>query len=359
MLSGNFRSASAGGGHAHAGAMIYLGGNTWPKEFRNNIFMNNINGAKLNVDILTPKGSGYSASHKKDFLSMNDSWSQWLNMKYDPSGSVYAIDWYDKNQCHSTNPDVHDKTMGRIFKITHEKDVFVRVDLSKSTDLELVNHQLNPKEWYVRQSRTILQERGGNAQVYKALREILDKNPDVTRKLRALWTLQVTGGLTEMDLERLLGHENPHLRSWAIQLAAEKKVVSATFLNKLESMAKTELSAQVRLAMLAGVMRLRPEMRWNVVEALAQKSEDRLDHNIPLMVWYAAEPLAAIDPVRSLAMAEKAKMPKFLLYMVQRIGALKSAESKKVLEGFMDRLGNNHEQHEIMMAVEKALKENK
>jgi hypothetical protein len=24
----------------------------------------------------------------------------------------------------------------------------------------------------------------------------------------------------------------------------------------------------------------------------------------------------------------------------------------------MDRLGNNHEQHEIMMAVEKALKEN-
>jgi hypothetical protein len=106
------------------------------------------------------------------------------------------------------------------------------------------------------------------------------------------------------------------------------------------------------------MMRLRPELRWNVVEALAQKSEDRLDHNIPLMVWYAAEPLAAIDPVRCLSMAEKAKMPKFLLYMVQRIGAIKSAESKKVLEGFMDRLGNNHEQHEIMMAVEKILKEN-
>ena len=356
--AGNFRSASAGGGHAHAGAMIYLGGNTWPKEFRNNIFMNNINGAKLNVDILTPKGSGYTASHKKDFLAMNDSWSQWLNMKYDPSGSVYAIDWYDKNQCHSNNPDVHDKTMGRIFKITHESDVFVRVDLSKSTDLELVNHQLNPNEWYVRQSRTILQERGGNAQVYKALRDILDKNPDVTRKLRALWTLQVTGGLTELDLENLLGHESPHVRSWAIQLACEKKVISASFLSKLESMAKTESSAQVRLAILSGLMRLRPDLRWNVVEALAQKSEDRLDHNIPLMVWYAAEPLAAIDPMRSLAMAEKAKMPKFLLYMVQRIGAIKSVESKKVLEGFMDRLGNNHEQHEIMMAVEKALKEN-
>ena len=224
--------------------------------------------------------------------------------------------------------------------------------------MELVNHQLNPNEWYVRQSRTILQERGGNDQVYKALRDILDKNPDVTRKLRALWTLQVTGGLSEMDLENLLNHESPHLRSWAIQLATEKKVVSASFLTKLESMAKTESSAQVRLAMLSGVMRLSPEMRWNVVDALAQKSIDRLDHNIPLMVWYAAEPLAAIDPIRSLALAEKAKMPKLLLYMVQRIGAIKSMESKKVLESFMDRLVNNHEQHEIMMAVDKILKEN-
>jgi hypothetical protein len=43
--------------------------------------------------------------------------------------------------------------------------------------------------------------------------------------------------------------------------------------------------------------------------------------------------------------------------MVQRIGAIKSAESKKGLEGFMGRLGNNHEQHEIMMAAEKILKE--
>ncbi len=120
--AGNFRSASAGGGHAHAGAMIYLGGNSWPKEYRNEIFMNNINGARMDIDHFERAGSGYLATHRPDFLVMNDSWSQWLNFKYDPSGSVYAIDWYDKNQCHSPNPDVHDKTMGRIFKITHEND---------------------------------------------------------------------------------------------------------------------------------------------------------------------------------------------------------------------------------------------
>jgi putative membrane-bound dehydrogenase-like protein len=134
--AGNFRSASAGGGHAHSGAMIYLGG-SWPQEYRNDIFMNNINGARLNNDHPTRAGSGYKVTHKPDFLAMNDSWSQWLNLKYDPSGSVWAIDWYDKNQCHSPNPDVHNKTMGRIFRISHQNDKWVQVDLTKASDAEL------------------------------------------------------------------------------------------------------------------------------------------------------------------------------------------------------------------------------
>ncbi len=148
--------------------------------------MNNINGARLNIDHLTRSGSGYEATHKNDFMAMNDSWSQWLNFKYDASGSVWAIDWYDKNQCHSPNPDVHNKTMGRIFKISHENDKWVQVDLSKASDMELVNYQLNANEWYVRQARTILQERGPNKKVHKALKEILAKNPDETRKLRCI-----------------------------------------------------------------------------------------------------------------------------------------------------------------------------
>ena len=50
--AGNGRSAAAGGGHAHAGAMIYLGGDDWPAEYRDSIFMNNIHGARTNTDRL-------------------------------------------------------------------------------------------------------------------------------------------------------------------------------------------------------------------------------------------------------------------------------------------------------------------
>lgn len=317
--AGNFRSASAGGGHAHAGAMIYLGGDTWPKEYRNTIFMNNINGAKLNNDRLTRSGSGYVASHEKDFLAMNDSWSQWLNMKYDASGSVFAIDWYDKNQCHSPNPDVHNKTMGRIFKITHENDKWVQVNLSKATDLELVNYHLNRNEYYVRQARTILQERGSNPKVHEALKAILANNPDVTRKLRALWTLHVTQGLTEKELNDLLSNPDENIRSWTIQLLTESKNVSATTLEIFAKMAKNDTSPLVRLYLTSGMLRLSPSLRWEVMEALVQKSEDANDHNLPLMYWYAAEPLAEIDAKRAMKMAESAKIPKILEFMKRRL----------------------------------------
>ncbi|MFT4734846.1 MAG: putative membrane-bound dehydrogenase-like protein [Arcticibacterium sp.] len=329
--AGNFRSAVAGGGHAHAGAMIYLG-DSWPAKYRNEIFMNNIHGAKLNVDHLTPKGSGYVASHEADFLSMNDSWSQWLNMKYDASGSVWAIDWYDQNQCHSPNPDVHDKTLGRIFKITHENDKWVQVDLTQATDLELVKYQLHANEWYVRQARTLLQARGGSPEVHTALKVILVNNPDITRKLRALWTLHVTDGLSESELKALLQNESEYIRSWAIQLLTEKKSVFEKTLQAFEKLAKNEPSPMVRLYLISGIQRLKPTERWGVLSELVQKLEDVEDQNIPLMLWYASEPLAELDAERALTMVEKSPFPNLLTYMIKRVGAINTPASKQALK---------------------------
>ena len=351
--AGNFRSAAVGGGHAHAGAMIYLGGSSWPTEYRNVIFMNNINGARLNNDLLTRKGSGYVASHKNDFLAMNDTWSQWLNLKYDPSGSVFAIDWYDKNQCHSTNPDVHDKTMGRIFKISYKKDSFIQVNLYKASDMELVNYQLHENEWFVRTSRTILQERGANEAVHIALNQILTNHPDITRKLRALWTLHVTKGTNEAMLQKLLLHENEHIRSWSIQLLLEKKDISVESLSALENMAVKESSPLVRLYLTAGLMRLPLGQRWKILEILSGKEEDIKDHNLPLMLWYAAEPLAELNMEKLIGIAESTKMPQFLKFTIQRIGAINSEYSKKVLKALALRLGHQHDNHENVRLIEK------
>ena len=101
--------------------MIYLGG-AWPAEYRDQMFMGNVHGRRLNVDMLTPKGSGYVASHGPDFLLANDAWARFINMRYGPDGNVYLIDWYDKQACHTGDAKIWDRTNGRIYKICLSRD---------------------------------------------------------------------------------------------------------------------------------------------------------------------------------------------------------------------------------------------
>ncbi len=313
----NFRSASAGGGHAHAGAMFYLGNKHWGVD-RNVIFMNNLHGHRVNTDVLHPSGSGYTATHGKDFLLRNDSWSLWLNFQITPGGAVYAIDWYDQNQCHNPNPAVHNKTLGRIFRITHKEDQWTPVDMAQKTNAELVNYQLHENEFYVRHARRLLQERKAGREVHDALWKILNDHPDVTRRLRALWALHVTNGINEQQLLDLLKSSEEHIRAWSIQLMAENKNISPVALQRLEAIAQQDTSAVVRLYIASALQRLQPQQRWNIIKSLTSKDIDNNDPNIPLLVWYGFEPLIGIDEARATAIAKEAKMLNIPVYVTQR-----------------------------------------
>src|SRR5262249_43344511 len=59
--------------------------------------------------------------------------------------------------------------------------------------------------------------------------------------------------------------------------------------------------------------------------------EDAGDHNLPLMYWYAAEPLAGSDAARALALAEKAKLPNLLPFMVRRVASGGGAKAPALL----------------------------
>ena len=352
--AGNGRSAAAGGGHAHVGAMIYLGGDGWPAEYRNSIFMNNIHGARTNTDHLRRTGSGYSATHGPDFLLANDSWSQMLNFRYGPDGSVHVIDWYDKNQCHSTNPDIHQKTLGRIFKISHQKDRWwTRVNLGELSSEQLVGLQLHRNDWYVRHARRILQERGPDAKVHAGLKRILHDNPDVTRKLRALWALHVTGGLTEGDLMALLAHDSEYLRSWAVYLLVDGKNPSDAALREFARMARLDTSPLVRLYLASALQRVSADKRWDVLAGLLAHGDDATDQNLPLMIWYAAEPVVALDMSRALGAAFDSKLARLFAFTVQRIAAIGTQEALRVLTDRLGRTEDATEQRELLTGISK------
>ncbi|HND52183.1 MAG TPA: DUF1080 domain-containing protein, partial [Pirellulaceae bacterium] len=137
------------------------------------------------------------------------------------------------------------------------------------------------------------------------------------------------------------------VRAWGAQLAGETSSVkqldaarvTPAVLAKLRDLAASDASPVVRLYVASVTQRLPLESRWSILEALTTHSEDASDHNLPLMYWYALEPLADADPQRALALALVAgqKIPLLQEYMVRRIG---SGDPEKSLALLVDGLKN-------------------
>jgi putative membrane-bound dehydrogenase-like protein len=313
----------AGGGHAHAGAMIYLGDN-WPDAYRGHIFMCNLHGNRVNQDILERVGSGYVAHHGKDFLFGNDPWFRGLALMYGPDGGVYVSDWCDTGECH--NYEHITPTTGRIYKVTYGKPAAVNVDVAKLSDEELVKLQLHKNEWWARHARRLLQERANDGKldrklVQSLLVKMMSEEKETPRRLRALWTLYGIGGLDEQALTKLLDDADETVRGWAVRLLLEDEKASEAVTTKLAEMAHTDKSASVRLALASALQRLPAASRWPIAEGLASHEEDSKDANLPLMIWYGIEEIVPTNPDRAAALLVKARIPLVREYIARRIAA--------------------------------------
>ncbi len=331
---------AAGGGHAHAGAMIYLG-NQWPAEYRNKMFFNNIHGNRINMEVLEKiEGeSGYVGRHGDDFLFANDHYYRGINLRYGPDGSVYVIDWYDKNACHRTNPEVWDRSNGRIYRISYQQSGQETASTAEwqsypsAEQLEtivtdtLIAEMQNPNEWNVRMARKGLMELQASgkkltaAQLQTLRDNALNKDKPVDRRLRSLWTL---GALQLMDVpmcEILLADSDEYIRAWTIQLLMECRDPGSQQVMKLMQMAMDDQSAVVSMYLASALQRLPLEQRWGIAAALAQRAEDADDHNIPLLLWYGIEPLVVEDTGMAMELAALSKIPLLRKYIVRRASA--------------------------------------
>ncbi|MCA9149658.1 MAG: c-type cytochrome, partial [Planctomycetales bacterium] len=316
---------AAGGGHAHCGAMIYLADN-WPSAYRDQIFMNNVHGNRINNDRLVRRGSGYVGKRAPDVMLANDKWFRGINLKYGPDGSVYEIDWYDPNACHRTNPEIWDRTNGRVYNLAYGDPQRAHVDLSQKSDAELVELHLHSNEWYVRMARRLLQERADTGKLdidaaSGALWKIATTHIEVPRRLRAIWTLHAIGALNAQRCGKLLASTDENIRSWAIQLELEDGQIDDRNYGRLVELAERDSSQLVRLYLCSALQRLPLAQRWAIVERLSQHAEDADDHNLPLMLWYGAEPIVPTDVDRALKLAEQSRIPKLREFVIRRAAA--------------------------------------
>ena len=350
---------AAGGGHAHCGAMIYLGDN-WPAEYRNQIFMHNVHGNRINECLLQPSGSGYIGKRAPDTLIANDRWFRGINLKYGPDGSVYLIDWYDKNACHRTNPEIWDRTNGRVYNLAYgtktdtakARQSLARLSSGNTDDLvDLLDHS---NEWFVRMARRQLQERsaatrdpsgkvvGSQAEtVASRLKSRFQSATSIPQKLRYLWTFHSLFGIDSEWTNQLLnasGPDSEYLRAWAIQLELEDQIVSPAILSRLVTLASSDPSPVVRLYLASALQRLPIEQRWSLAEALLAHGEDAQDHNLPLVIWYGIEPLVVADPGRAISLARSAKLDKVSRFIVRR-----AASSNESLDAAIEWLSQSSE----------------
>lgn len=307
------------GGHAHGGALLYLG-DSFPEKYRGKLFMCSIHHHGMYVDQFRRKGSGFEGDHFDDFLQANDRWFLGFNLRPSPDGSIYVIDWYDSKECHGQTPE--GKLSGRIFKVSYGDKKAKPVNVAALSDEALVQLQLHNNDWFVRHARRVLAERAASGKkmdkAQTLLREMLDKNPSVARKLRALWTLHSIGATNEELLSGLLVHKEEYLRAWAIQLLTEGKEVSEAVVKKFTEMAANDESAVVRLYLASALQRLPLSQRWGIVENLIQHGEDETDHNLALMYWYGLEPLVAKDKARALKLSTKSKLKLIRQHVARR-----------------------------------------
>lgn len=337
---------AAGGGHAHCGAMIYLGDN-WPEKYHNQIFMHNVHGNRVNECVLEPAGSGYVGRRAPDTLIANDRWFRGINLKYGPDGAVYLIDWYDKNACHRTTPEIWDRTNGRVFRISYQGPNSKSLSLAdRKNELsklatgkpeELVELLGNRNEWFVRMARRRLQETDNAARqkppanspsavepISTRLMQECQKATSVADKLRFLWTAHAIGGVDSARLLELLdagGPDSEYLRAWAIQLELEDRDFSDAFHAKLLSLAKVDPSPVVRLYLASSLQRMPLDTRWELATNLAAHAEDSDDHNLPLVLWYGIEPLVEVNPKQAIELAKTARMERIRRFIVRRAAA--------------------------------------
>ena len=320
----NLSVDEAGGGHAHCGAMIYLGDN-WPQHYRNQIFFNNIHGNRVNCDILEREGSGYVGHHGRDLMKANDRWYRGINLRYGPDGSVYLIDWYDRNACHRTNPEIWDRTNGRIYRIVHGEASALDFDMQQMSELKLFAAHEHPNEWYVRMARKVLMQKGCSAETQELFWSMIvvpeGANRSVESRLRYLWTLHAVGGLSEDNVLTLLDDSEEYVRAWTVQLSLEDQQVSNHVLKKLQRLATEDNSSVVRLYLASALQRLPIDQRWGMANALVRHSEDAADQNIPLVLWYGIEPLVPEDTERAMELAQQSKIPLLRRYIIRRASA--------------------------------------
>jgi len=271
----------------------YFDSPAYPPEYRNRLYMGNIHGNCINVDILEKNGSSYRAKPAPDFLQANDAWFMPVAQKTGPDGCLYILDWYDQYHCYqdaNRDPAGIDRNKGRLYRVRY-KDNPRRTgfDLARQSDDELIKLLGSPNVYDRDIAQRLLTERASPALRSKLEPLVLDQEAPRARRIHGLWALIGGGPLDPRFHVKLLNLGEPAFVAWGVRAAGnmgkvEPDVLDSVLKRGLESSQEARLQLAIAARKLEGV---------DPIVLLLDALSGSKDELIPQIVWQNLSPLIA------------------------------------------------------------------
>ncbi len=216
-------------------------------------------------DVLSPNGASLRAhrgSGGREFLASTDAWFRPVSFYIAPDGALYVIDYYRKRIEHPewTSSEFHKNPAeftlgsdrGRIYRIVSESGRVSEPlgDLSRASNLVLVNALASPNLWWRRTAQRLLVDRKAT-DVVPGLKALTADTATPLGRLHALWTLDALGGLDDGMIGSALNDAEPGIRENALRLAEPRLERSRDLTDAIVQRAEAESDARVRFQVLA------------------------------------------------------------------------------------------------------------
>ena len=265
-VSGFFTGASGG--------TVYCG-DTFPEDYRGNLFTGDVAGHLVHRDILRPRGGSFVASRGgsaegTEFLASTDPWFRPCNLANGPDGNLYVIDMYRQViEGPEFIPDALKGDLdfyagddrGRIYRVLPKTSVPKGVstktsvpngvsvprgkdrtpDLGRASTYELVQLLSHSNAWWRLTAQRLLLERQ-DRQAIPWLKETGLGSLTAETRLHSLYALEGLSGLDATLIRRVLRDPSPNVREHALRLAEGFQELQPHLLGMID-----DPSARVRL----------------------------------------------------------------------------------------------------------------
>jgi putative membrane-bound dehydrogenase-like protein len=284
------------GGHVTAGGIVYNGG-LFPSEFNGSYIAANVLANTVYWHRFTKDGSTFRGEQAGTLLNGHDPWFRPVDCAVGPDGAVYIADWHDKRATHLDSKDTWDRSNGRIYRIAPKGAPASKpFDLGELSTAELVTELANPNNWHSREARRLLAERA-DASIAPILRRLIWQQDNRQLSTEAFWALAVSAPQWKEEATDYLHHYSPVIREWVVRLLGDDKLIPLKIEPELLILSQNEANASVRSQLACSARRFsNKKLAVSVIFNLLQHDEDARDQHIPLLLWWALEPLLISEP---------------------------------------------------------------